>query len=171
MPFPNRAKNHLLIKSQRTAHAEKKGGKNHANRKACVYSNSYSPCCIGRCYYHHHKPNLNSLFRNDYSRNDRSNGYNHSCCKLVDDSNNAVTTLPTLAATDTSSYYVNGLVQQSSLFTLSSASLVISSTDISVGVPVIVEISNFSGTASTIKNAAYHLCSYHYDYQLRYFTV
>lgn len=69
---------------------------------------------------------------------------------FVDDSNNAVTTLPTLAATDTSSYYVNGLVQQSSLFTLSSASLVISSTDISVGVPVIVEISNFSGTASTI---------------------
>lgn len=132
------------------AHAEKKGGKNHANRKACVYSNSYSPCCIGRCYYHHHKPNLNSLFLNNYSRMIGATNTTIPAASFVDDSNNAVTTLPTLAATDTSSYYVNGLVQQSSLFTLSSASLVISSTDISVGVPVIVEISHFSGTASTI---------------------
>lgn len=69
---------------------------------------------------------------------------------FVDDANAPVVNLPTLTATDTSSYSVNGLVQQSSLFTLSTASLVIDSTDISVGVPVIIEISNFSGTASTI---------------------
>ncbi|WP_068504714.1 DUF4183 domain-containing protein [Paenibacillus kribbensis] len=69
---------------------------------------------------------------------------------FVDDANAPVVNLPTLAATDTSNYYVNGLVQQSSLFTLSTASLVIDSTDISVGVPVVIEISNFSGTASTI---------------------
>ncbi|EHS57251.1 DUF4183 domain-containing protein [Paenibacillus kribbensis] len=69
---------------------------------------------------------------------------------FVDDANAPVVNLPTLAATDTSNYYVNGLVQQSSLFTLSTASLVIASTDISVGVPVVIEISNFSGAASTI---------------------
>ncbi|QYK68757.1 MULTISPECIES: DUF4183 domain-containing protein [Paenibacillus] len=69
---------------------------------------------------------------------------------FVDDANAPVVNLPTLTATDTSNYSVNGLVQQSSLFTLSTASLVIDSTDISVGVPVIIEISNFSGTASTI---------------------
>ncbi|APB70150.1 DUF4183 domain-containing protein [Paenibacillus polymyxa] len=69
---------------------------------------------------------------------------------FVDDANAPVVNLPTLTANDTSSYSVNGLVQQSSLFTLSTTSLVIDSTDISVGVPVIIEISNFSGTASTI---------------------
>ncbi|MEC0183002.1 DUF4183 domain-containing protein [Paenibacillus peoriae] len=69
---------------------------------------------------------------------------------FVNDANAPVVNLPTLAATDTSNYYVNGLVQQNSLFTLTTASLVIGATDISVGVPVVIDISNFSGTTSTI---------------------
>lgn len=69
---------------------------------------------------------------------------------FVDDANTPVTALPTLAATDSSNYYINGVIQQSSLFTLSTASLVINSTDITPGVPVVIEISDFSGITSTI---------------------
>ncbi|KAE8558198.1 DUF4183 domain-containing protein [Paenibacillus polymyxa] len=69
---------------------------------------------------------------------------------FVDDADAPVVALPALTATDSSNYYINGVIQQSSLFTLSTASLVIASVDITPGVPVVIEIADFSGTTSTI---------------------
>ncbi|MGQ3479426.1 DUF4183 domain-containing protein [Paenibacillus sp. TY11] len=69
---------------------------------------------------------------------------------FVDDADAPVAALPTLTATDSANYYINGVIQQSSLFTLSTASLVIASIDITPGVPVVIEISDFSGATSTI---------------------
>ncbi|KAF6578522.1 DUF4183 domain-containing protein [Paenibacillus sp. EKM212P] len=69
---------------------------------------------------------------------------------FVDDADAPVVALPTLAATDSSNFYINGVIQQSSLFTLTTASLVIASVDITPGVPVVIEISDFSGTTSSI---------------------
>ncbi|WP_179033119.1 DUF4183 domain-containing protein [Paenibacillus kribbensis] len=69
---------------------------------------------------------------------------------FVDDADAPVVALPTLTATDSANYYVNGVIQQNSLFTLTAASLVIASVDITPGVPVVIEISNFSGATSTI---------------------
>ncbi|MDY8025187.1 DUF4183 domain-containing protein [Paenibacillus polymyxa] len=69
---------------------------------------------------------------------------------FVDDADAPVVALPTLAATDSSNYYINGVIQQSSLFTLTTASLVIASVDITPGVPVVIEITDFSSTTSTI---------------------
>ncbi|AHM67354.1 DUF4183 domain-containing protein [Paenibacillus sp. P2(2022)] len=69
---------------------------------------------------------------------------------FVDDADAPVVALPALTATDSSNYYINGVIQQSSLFTLTTASLVIASVDITPGVPVVIEIADFSGTTSTI---------------------
>jgi hypothetical protein len=69
---------------------------------------------------------------------------------FVDDADAPVVALPTLAATDSSNFYINGVIQQSSLFTLTTASLVIASVDITPGVPVVIEITDFSGTTSII---------------------
>ncbi|WP_025723261.1 DUF4183 domain-containing protein [Paenibacillus polymyxa] len=69
---------------------------------------------------------------------------------FVDDADAPVVALPALTATDSSNFYINGVIQQSSLFTLTTASLVIASVDITPGVPVVIEIADFSGTTSTI---------------------
>ncbi|ALA43366.1 MULTISPECIES: DUF4183 domain-containing protein [Paenibacillus] len=69
---------------------------------------------------------------------------------FVDDADAPVVALPTLTATDSSNFYINGVIQQSSLFTLTTASLVIASVDITPGVPVVIEITDFSGTTSII---------------------
>lgn len=69
---------------------------------------------------------------------------------FIDDSGAALTAFPALAATDYINLYINGMLQQSSLFTLSTTDLVLDATDVPVGVPVLIEIGSFAGTSSTI---------------------
>ncbi|MNI11580.1 hypothetical protein D3C73_647290 [compost metagenome] len=69
---------------------------------------------------------------------------------FVDDNGAAITTLP---ATPTDGYinvYVNGLLQEGGLSTLSTTDLVLSTIAAPAGVPVVLEVSNFSNTTSTI---------------------
>ncbi|TKH45887.1 hypothetical protein C1I60_05445 [Paenibacillus terrae] len=69
---------------------------------------------------------------------------------FVDDANAPVVALPTLSADDYFNVYVNGVLQQASLSTLTPASLVLATTDISVGVPVTLAVASFGNTASSI---------------------
>ncbi|MGE6575734.1 DUF4183 domain-containing protein [Paenibacillus xylanexedens] len=69
---------------------------------------------------------------------------------FVDDADAPVVTFPTLTASQYFNVYVNGMLQQSSLSTISTTSLVLNTVDISVGVPVILEIANFANAVSTI---------------------
>ncbi|WP_334072790.1 MULTISPECIES: DUF4183 domain-containing protein [Paenibacillus] len=69
---------------------------------------------------------------------------------FVDDADGAVTTLPALTASDYFNVYINGVLQQSSLSTLTTASLVLATTDLTPGVPVQLEISSFAGVTSAI---------------------
>ncbi|WP_342417986.1 DUF4183 domain-containing protein [Paenibacillus sp. FSL R10-2782] len=70
--------------------------------------------------------------------------------EFTDDSGAPIVAFPAVAAAETLNVYINGVLQQSSLSTLTTASLVLDTTDISVGVPVTVEIASFSSTTSTI---------------------
>ncbi|MFP4974565.1 DUF4183 domain-containing protein [Paenibacillus sp. CN-4] len=69
---------------------------------------------------------------------------------FVNDDNDPVTVLPTLSTNEYFNVYVNGVLQQSSLSTVTPASLVLDTTDISVGVPVILEVASFANVTSTI---------------------
>ncbi|MGZ7441181.1 DUF4183 domain-containing protein [Paenibacillus sp. TH7-28] len=69
---------------------------------------------------------------------------------FVDDADGAVTALPALTGSDFFNVYVNGVIQQQSLSTLTTASLVLATTDISVGVPVQLEVNSFGDVTSTI---------------------
>lgn len=69
---------------------------------------------------------------------------------FVDDADAPVVALPTLATSEYFNVYVNGVVQQSSLSTVTPASLVLNTNVISVGVPVILEVASFANVASTI---------------------
>ncbi|KKO51376.1 DUF4183 domain-containing protein [Paenibacillus sp. DMB20] len=73
-----------------------------------------------------------------------------AAASFVDDADAAVVALPALAATDYFNVYINGVLQQQSLSTLTTASLVLATVDIVVGVPVTLEIASFGGTTSTI---------------------
>ncbi|MBW7474758.1 DUF4183 domain-containing protein [Paenibacillus oenotherae] len=69
---------------------------------------------------------------------------------FIDDAEDPVTTLPALTADDYANVYVNGVLQQSSLSTITTTELVLGATDISVGVPVLLEIASFTNTSSNI---------------------
>lgn len=69
---------------------------------------------------------------------------------FTDDADAAVTALPALAASDYFNVYINGVLQQASLSTLSTASLVLDTVDLIDGVPVQLEIGSFTGVTSDI---------------------
>lgn len=69
---------------------------------------------------------------------------------FVDDADGAVTALPALTGSDFFNVYVNGVIQQQSLSTLSTASLVLATVDISAGVPVQLEVNSFGNVTSTL---------------------
>lgn len=69
---------------------------------------------------------------------------------FTDDADGPVTALPVLTAEQYFNVYINGVLQQSSLFTLTATDLVIAAIDISVGVPVSLEVASFTGTTSTL---------------------
>lgn len=73
-----------------------------------------------------------------------------TAASFVDDEDAPVTALPTLGPSDYFNVYINGTLQQSSLSTLSTASLVLDTTDLFAGVPVVLEIVNLSGVTSDI---------------------
>lgn len=69
---------------------------------------------------------------------------------FVDDADAAITAFPALTGTDYSNVYINGVLQQSSIGTLTTAQLVLNTTEVPAGVPILVEISSFADTTSTI---------------------
>ncbi|CAM3534399.1 MULTISPECIES: DUF4183 domain-containing protein [Paenibacillus] len=69
---------------------------------------------------------------------------------FVDDAGAAITAFPALTGTEYVNVYINGMLQQSSLFTLSTADLVLDATDVPEGIPVLLEIASFTNTASAI---------------------
>lgn len=69
---------------------------------------------------------------------------------FVDDADNAVTDLPELTGSDYFNVYINGVIQQASLSTLTAASLVLSTVDLTAGIPIQLEVGSFSGVASAI---------------------
>lgn len=69
---------------------------------------------------------------------------------FVDDAEAAVTAFPALTGSEYFNVYINGMLQQLSLSTLTTASLVLDTTDVPVGIPVLLEIASFTNTASAI---------------------
>ncbi|MNP53417.1 hypothetical protein D3C76_1478940 [compost metagenome] len=69
---------------------------------------------------------------------------------FLDDADAAVVALPAITAADYINVYINGMLQQGALSTLTTASLVLDTTDIAVGVPIVLEVANFTNTTSTI---------------------
>lgn len=69
---------------------------------------------------------------------------------FVDDSGTAVTDLPAPPTDGYFNVYVNGVLQQGGLSTLSTTNLVISTTAITAGTPVVLEVADFSNTTSDI---------------------
>lgn len=69
---------------------------------------------------------------------------------FVDDANAAIVALPPIGADEYFNVYVNGVLQQNSLSTLTTASLVLNTIDVLEGTPVILEIGNFTNTSSSI---------------------
>ncbi|MGG6313850.1 DUF4183 domain-containing protein [Paenibacillus macerans] len=69
---------------------------------------------------------------------------------FVDDADAAITDLPTLTGSDYFNVYINGVIQQESLSTLTTASLVLDTVDVGEGIPVQLEVGSFTGVASTI---------------------
>jgi len=69
---------------------------------------------------------------------------------FVDDADAPVVTFPVLTASEYFNVYVNGVMQQNSLSTVTTTSLILNTVDISVGVPVTLQISSFADTVSNI---------------------
>ncbi|MGP0583915.1 DUF4183 domain-containing protein [Paenibacillus timonensis] len=69
---------------------------------------------------------------------------------FVDDIDAPLTNLPTLTGSDYFNVYINGTIQQASLSTLSTASLVLDTVDLAVGSTIQLEVGDFGGVASTI---------------------
>ncbi|MDF9841467.1 MULTISPECIES: DUF4183 domain-containing protein [unclassified Paenibacillus] len=73
-----------------------------------------------------------------------------TAASFVDDANAPVVDLPTLTSNEYFNVYVNGVLQQKSLSTVSPASLVLDTNAIAVGVPVSLEVASFANVASSI---------------------
>lgn len=69
---------------------------------------------------------------------------------FVDDADVPITDLPELTTTDYLNVYINGVLQQASLSTLTTASLVLDTVDLTPGIPVMIEVGSFSNVVSTI---------------------
>lgn len=71
---------------------------------------------------------------------------------FVNDSDTAITALPALTANDYFNVYINGVLQQQSLSTLATDSLVLGATtpDLSAGTPIQLEIVSFANVSSTL---------------------
>ncbi|MGE7822707.1 DUF4183 domain-containing protein [Paenibacillus sp. NPDC093718] len=69
---------------------------------------------------------------------------------FVDDAEAAVTAFPALTGTEYFNVYINGMLQQLALSTLTTASLVLDTTDVPAGIPVLLEIASFTNTTSAI---------------------
>jgi len=69
---------------------------------------------------------------------------------FVDDNGTAVIVLPSPPTHGYFNVYVNGILQEGGLSTLSTASLFLETTEFSPGVPVVLEVADFSNTTSTI---------------------
>ncbi|MGW8956852.1 DUF4183 domain-containing protein [Paenibacillus sp. NPDC055715] len=70
--------------------------------------------------------------------------------EFTDDAGAPIAAFPAVTTADTLNVYINGVLQQSSLSTLTTASLVLDTIDVSLGVPVTVELVNFGSTTSSI---------------------
>lgn len=69
---------------------------------------------------------------------------------FTDDADAPVVALPTVTAEDSLNVYLNGVLQQSSLSTMTTASLVLDTIDLLVGTPVTIEVTNFTNTTSDL---------------------
>ena len=69
---------------------------------------------------------------------------------FLDDADAPITDLPELTTTDYLNVYINGVLQQASLSTLTTASLVLDTVDLTPGIPVMIEVGSFSNVVSTI---------------------
>ncbi|RED58561.1 DUF4183 domain-containing protein [Cohnella lupini] len=69
---------------------------------------------------------------------------------FVDDADGPVVALPDLTADGYFNVYINGVLQQGALSTLTTASLVLDAIDIGVGVPILLEVASFSNTTSSL---------------------
>ncbi|TYP69790.1 DUF4183 domain-containing protein [Paenibacillus methanolicus] len=69
---------------------------------------------------------------------------------FVNDNGDAITDLPAPPVNGYLNVYVNGMMQEANLSSLTTASLVINTIDIPVGAPVVLEVADFSNTTSTI---------------------
>lgn len=69
---------------------------------------------------------------------------------FTDDAGAPVTTIPAVTAEDYFDVFVNGFPQQASLSTLSTESLILDDVTIGAGVPVILTITNFQSSSSTL---------------------
>ncbi|SDD17786.1 protein of unknown function [Paenibacillus sp. UNCCL117] len=69
---------------------------------------------------------------------------------FLDDTDGPVTTLPAVTVDDYYNVYINGVLQQGALSTLTTGSLVLATTDLAAGVPVLLEVASFAGATSTL---------------------
>jgi hypothetical protein len=69
---------------------------------------------------------------------------------FVDDADDPIVALPALTVDDYFNVYVNGVLQQGALSTLTTASLVLDAIDIGEGVPILLEVASFSNTTSSL---------------------
>lgn len=69
---------------------------------------------------------------------------------FFDDNGNAVTNLPSPPTNGYFDVYVNGILQQAGLSTLSTTELVLNTTSAPAGVPVVLEVCDYSNTTSAI---------------------
>ncbi|MBP1962544.1 DUF4183 domain-containing protein [Paenibacillus aceris] len=68
----------------------------------------------------------------------------------MDDGGNAVVALPAPPTDGYYNVYVNGVLQEGGLSTLTTASLVLATTAAVAGTPVVLEVADFSTASSTI---------------------
>ncbi|THF77278.1 DUF4183 domain-containing protein [Cohnella fermenti] len=69
---------------------------------------------------------------------------------FLDDDGGTVTDLPAQPTDGYINVYVNGVLQEGGLSTLSTTQLVLSTVDIEEGTPVVLQVSDYSSTTSTI---------------------
>lgn len=67
---------------------------------------------------------------------------------FVDDADAPVTTLPDLTTSEYINVYINGVIQQAALSTLTTASLVLDTVDLVAGIPVVLEVISLAGVTS-----------------------
>lgn len=67
---------------------------------------------------------------------------------FVDDADAPVTTLPDLTTSEYINVYINGVIQQAALSTLTTASLVLGTIDLVAGIPVVLEVISLAGVTS-----------------------